>query len=83
MSLPARDDEDVTLLDLLDRLIDRGVVLTGDLTISVADVDLILLSLNLLLASVERVQQLPADMDLVDLASTQRPEGGIHVQRRV
>lgn len=83
MSLPARDDEDVTLLDLLDRLIDRGVVLTGDLTISVADVDLILLSLNLLLASVERVQRLPVDVDLDDLVSTQRPEGGIHVQRRV
>ena len=83
MSLPARDDEDVTLLDLLDRLIDRGVVLTGDLTISVADVDLILLSLNLLLASVERVQQLPADMNLVEPASTQRPEEGIRVQRRI
>jgi gas vesicle structural protein len=83
MSLPARDDEDVTLLDLLDRLIDRGVVLTGDLTISVADVDLILLSLNLLLASVERVQQLRADVDLDDLVSAQRPEGGIHVQRRI
>lgn len=76
MSLPARDDEDITLLDLLDRLIDRGVVLTGDLTISVADVDLILLSLNLLFASVERIEQLRAGTDLM---STQRPEEGIRV----
>ena len=32
---------EVTLLDLLDRAIDHGVVLSGDVTLSVADVDLI------------------------------------------
>ncbi len=45
--------KDATLLDLLDRLLDRGVVLAGDLTISVADVDLISLRLGVLLASIE------------------------------
>ncbi len=52
------DTRNVTLLELLDRLIDCGVVLTGDLTISVADVDLITLGLNLVLASVERMEHL-------------------------
>ena len=51
---------DVTLLELLDRLIDCGVILTGDLTISVADVDLITLGLNIVLASAERMEQLRA-----------------------
>ncbi len=54
----------VTLLDLLDRIIDCGVVLTGDLTISVADVDLITLGLNIVLASVERMEQLHAEGQL-------------------
>ncbi|HEU0028269.1 MAG TPA: gas vesicle protein [Ktedonobacterales bacterium] len=49
---------EVTLLELVDRLLDRGVVLSGDITISVADVDLIELGLRLVLASTERVQQL-------------------------
>jgi hypothetical protein len=48
---------EVTLLELVDRLLDRGVVLSGDITISVADVDLIVLGLRLVLASAERLQQ--------------------------
>lgn len=58
MMSPTGDEEEVTVLELLDRVIDRGVVLTGDITISVADVDLIVLALNVLLASTERVEQL-------------------------
>ena len=49
---------EVTLLELVDRLLDRGVVLSGDITISVADVDLIVLGLRLILASAERIQQI-------------------------
>jgi len=44
---------DITLLEVLDRVLDKGVVIAGDLTISVADVDLIYLGLRLLLSSVE------------------------------
>lgn len=51
------EEKNVSLLDLLDRILDRGVVLTGDLTISVADVDLIVVGLRLLLASVDRLEQ--------------------------
>lgn len=50
--------QDVTLLDLLDRIVDHGVVLAGDVTISVADVDLIYLGLRLILTSVERANEL-------------------------
>lgn len=42
---------DVTLVELLDRVVDHGVVLSGDITISVADVDLIYLGLRVLLRS--------------------------------
>ena len=47
-------ERQLTLLELLDRAIDKGVVLTGDVTLSVAGVDLIYLSLRLLLSTVER-----------------------------
>ena len=43
----------VTLLDLVDRIIDKGAVVRGQVVLSVAEVDLVKLDLNLLLASVE------------------------------
>jgi hypothetical protein len=50
-------DEELTLLDLTDRLLNRGVVLVGEVTISVAGVDLIYLGLNVILTAVETVTQ--------------------------
>jgi Gas vesicle protein len=41
MSKALVEARDVTLLDLVDRAVDHGVILTGDITISVVDVDLI------------------------------------------
>ena len=58
MSLSVAQVQDVTLVDLLDRVIDHGVILAGDVTISVADVDLIYLGLRVLLAPVERLPEL-------------------------
>ena len=45
---------DVALVDLLDRLLARGVVLSGDITLSLADVDLIDVHLRLLLTNVDQ-----------------------------
>lgn len=50
--------QEVTVLDLLDRVIDHGVMLAGDVTLSVANVDLIYLGLRVLLAPVERLPEL-------------------------
>ena len=43
----------VTLVEVLDRVLNKGAVLTGGITISVADIPLIYVGLNLLIASVE------------------------------
>ena len=47
----------VTLLDLVDRILDKGAVVRGQVVLTVADVDLVKLDLNLLLASVETLAQ--------------------------
>ena len=47
---------ELTLLDVADRLLDTGVSLTGEATISVADVDLIYLGLDVVLGSVEKMR---------------------------
>ena len=44
--------QQVPLVDLLDRVLAKGVVITGDLTISIAEVDLVRISLRALVASV-------------------------------
>jgi hypothetical protein len=49
------DKDRVVLLDLLDRVIDQGVVIVGDAVISVADVDLIYIQLRLLVASASKL----------------------------
>lgn len=51
-------EKNVTLLELLDRILDKGVVISGDVTISVADVDLIYLGLRLMLSSVETMEKM-------------------------
>ena len=47
--------EDLALVDLVDRLIDGGVVVTGDVVLSLAGVDLVYLGLRLVLAPAHEV----------------------------
>jgi hypothetical protein len=58
-SSPAAQHE-VTLLELVDRVLNKGVVLSGDITLSVADVDLVYVGLRVLLASVGTLERLEA-----------------------
>jgi hypothetical protein len=46
------DDDRMPLVDLLDRVLARGVVISGEITLSIAEVDLVHLSLRALLSSV-------------------------------
>lgn len=64
MRSAAAEAKNVTMLELLDRVLDRGVILAGDITISVADVDLIFVGLKVMLASVERAEKLRWGLDL-------------------
>lgn len=47
------EDEQLVLGDLLNHVLDKGVVISGTVTVSVADIDLLILDLRLLLTSVE------------------------------
>jgi hypothetical protein len=49
--------QNFTLLELLDRLLDKGVVVKGEILLAVADIDLVYLNLGLLLSSVKSVEQ--------------------------
>ncbi|HZN72313.1 MAG TPA: gas vesicle protein [Micromonosporaceae bacterium] len=49
IAVPAQQ---VALVDLLDRVLATGVVITGEITLSIADIDLVYVSLRALLSSV-------------------------------
>jgi len=55
---PTQPQYDVTLLELVDRVLNKGVVLSGDITLSVAGVDLVYVGLRLLLASAGTIDRL-------------------------
>lgn len=70
----AGPDDDRSLVDVLDRLLDRGVVVAGDIRISVADVDLLFVGLKVFLASVDTMEDARAaqiEKVRADIASRQ------------
>jgi hypothetical protein len=58
MSSVQWNEREVTLLDLLDRALDKDVILWGDVTLSVAGVDLVYVGLKVLLSSVETAERM-------------------------
>jgi hypothetical protein len=54
---PGEIEESTSLVELVSRVLDRGVVLQGDVTISVAGVDLVYLGLNALLTSISTARR--------------------------
>lgn len=53
----AHADDNVALIDLLDRLLGGGVVLAGDITLAVADIDLVYVGLRALVSSVATAER--------------------------
>jgi hypothetical protein len=69
------EDEELSLLETLDHVIDHGLVLAGEVTIAVAGVDLIFLGLNLLLGSVETVNRVLGERERrVELLAGRAPQ---------
>lgn len=56
-NLSLNDTERISLCELLDRVLNKGAVVVGEVTISVADVDLIYLGLRLVLTSIETARE--------------------------
>jgi hypothetical protein len=66
---------EVPLLELLDRALGAGVVITGDVTLSLAGIDLVHLDLQLLVASADRLAGTPPDRSAEELPGQARGVG--------
>jgi len=51
------DNTDVSLLETLDHVLNRGLVIAGEITIAVAAIDLIFVGLNVMVSSVETARE--------------------------
>ncbi|HXG64243.1 MAG TPA: gas vesicle protein [Blastocatellia bacterium] len=60
------EESDLSLLETLDHVLNRGLVIAGEVVISVADIDLIYLGLNLLVGSVETIDRVLGTRALPD-----------------
>ncbi len=70
VSTPQRN---ITLLELLDRVLDKGVFISGDIVLSVADVELIVIDLRLLVCSQETLNRLKAKYTAPQLRNSNEP----------
>ncbi len=57
MAEELRPEDELRLVELVNRVLDKGVVVRGEVTISVAGVELVFVGLDLLLSSVESMRQ--------------------------
>jgi hypothetical protein len=56
--LPGRPSEPANLADILERVLDKGIVIAGDIQINLLEVELLTIKLRLLIASVDRAREM-------------------------
>ncbi|HLI60633.1 MAG TPA: gas vesicle protein [Solirubrobacteraceae bacterium] len=57
-TLPGHPSEPANLADILERVLDKGIVIAGDIQINLLDIELLTIKLRLLIASVERAREM-------------------------
>jgi hypothetical protein len=76
--------QSANLADLLERILDKGIVIVGDIRVNLLDIELLTIKLRLLVASVDRAKEMGIDWwehdpSLSSKARTDRPaDGGDH-----
>ncbi len=73
-------NERVTLVDALDKVLEKGAVINGDIVLRVADVDLVFLGLRLILTSVSKAEEL-SGRNLSDRNREFTPEDTAYIQK--
>lgn len=59
--LPARRGSEQSLADILERVLDKGIVIAGDVQVNILDIELLTLKVRLLIASVDTARSMGID----------------------
>jgi hypothetical protein len=68
--------ESTNLADLLERLLDKGIVIAGDIKISLVEVELLTVQIRLVICSVDRARELGMDWWANNPAFSSQPQTG-------
>ena len=60
-ALPGRPQQGDTLADILERVLDKGIVIAGDIQINLLDIELLTIKLRLVVASVDKAREIGID----------------------
>ncbi len=69
-----------SLADILERILDKGLVVAGDITISIADIELLKIKIRLLVCSVDKAQEIGIDWWQTDPALSSKARERIEVE---
>jgi hypothetical protein len=58
---PVRRPESANLADILERVLDKGIVIAGDIQVNLLDIELLTIKLRLIVASVDRAKEMGID----------------------
>src|SRR2546429_6123666 len=73
MSLePRRPYQGTNLVDILDRILDKGLVVAGDISVSLANVELLTIRIRLLVCSIDKAEQIGLNWWKYDRELTRR-----------
>jgi hypothetical protein len=85
VSSPARGGGPAQLADVLERVLDKGIVVAGDIQINVLDIELLTIKLRLLIASADKAKEMGIDWWEGDpfLSSRARSDGQLRLEDRL
>lgn len=61
MTRPPRRGEPASLADILERVLDKGIVVAGDIRVDLLDIELLTIRIRLIIASVDRAREMGID----------------------
>ena len=63
VNLPAPDGRGSGLVDVLDRVLDKGLVVAGDIKVSLAEVELLTIRIRLMICSIDKAEEIGLEKD--------------------
>jgi hypothetical protein len=79
---PPATSESGNLADILERVLDRGVVIAGDIRVNLLDIELLTIKLRLVVASVDTAREMGIDWWEDDPFLTARPRRSVEPEAR-
>lgn len=79
---PSRQTQGSSVADILERVLDKGIVITGDIKIFLTDVELLTIQIRLIICSVEKAQEIGLDWWKTNPAFSSSARQGLQASAR-